>query len=414
MKRSVLIFALGVTGAAGCGGGNTTPTDSVPYRDDWKTEFEGPFPYLDAMGNPQILSISIGGTPYMSNFTNRGDIIVEFADTSTIKIEMRRFTMAADDQEAADDFKALELWSYNASGNPKKPADMDPADNCVKLDNNPWTDNCQIRVFYNGLDQLQRSGADLRVTIPQVYRYALDITTTDNDVDSDYHNRGDVCIQNLNASADVKMGSGRAYVTLSPDVTPVPTCSPADVMTCETFTDGDGNPQTWGPMCPCLAAGDNFGQFEIASDAPSATEMMVDIPTGLWTSMNLQNQGTSQLVEPPVDSCGQRCDATVSAPGFVIDDSIGDEMTRDPWHEKGAINYPGPPAINGAGYQITMTSAGCAPVSSTEDPAKFVGVDNGDMEHTEEHGNLEVCSGCLQGMSCDQLIASKAKQDGCG
>ena len=407
MQRSTLVIGFAATVVTGCRGDTTV--DSVPYRDDWMVAHQAPFHYRDDSGEPQILTISIGGDPYMNNFANQGDVIVELADTDEITIEMRKFTMASDDTAAQADFDALHLWAYDASGNPKPPGQMDPADDCAHVDTHtgqarPWVDACRILVFYDGQTQLERAGADLRVTIPRAYQGKLDITTTDEDEDADYHNRGDVCIADLAGSAQVSMRSGRGYVRLASDITPTPTCAPKDVAACESWTKDDGTPAAWAPQCPCFAGGATFGQLTVDSPMPSAAEMTVDVPGDLWAAINLQVAATSASG----DGCGAQCEASVTLPAYVPDPTVGD----DPLHRRGVANYPGHPAV-AAGYGIQLTTHGCAPVSSTESPDDFVGVDNGALEHTEEHGNLTACNGCLQGMSCEQILAAPVAHE-CG
>ena len=406
MKRQIFALSLGcaalLTGCPGDepGGGGS---NLQPFRDDWKVEAEVPFPYLDAENVAQISNVEIGGLETRDNFANRGDVIVEFADTNTIKIEFRRFTMAPDEATAQEDFDALSLWAWNDSVKP--PDEIEDPDTKDCLTEAGWMDGCKIRVYYDGRSQLARAGADIRVTLPQIYRHAIDITTNDNDTDSDYHNRGNVCVSNLNGTADITLGNGVAYVSLAESTTPMPRC-PADFLAeCEGWPDGSGS-EAWAQECPCINAIGEFGQVKVDSIDAAAADAVVDIPGNIWAAINLTNEASGQMRNPVQDAPGARCDAVVTVPGYEIDPQIGDDVSRDPWRNKGFLNHPSDAAITGAGFNVQLTSSDCAPVTQTEEPSDFVGVNNGSMQHTTERGNLQVCTNCIRGQSCTQLIDS--------
>ena len=346
--------------------------DSTPMRDDWTLEYRGPFVYLEDDGTPRITSLSVGGTPYASNFANRGDVVVQFADTSDITIEMRRFTMAANDDEAEDDFASLSVLAYAGLDEPRKPAQVPDTDRCIPFDPHgdptPWPDQCSIRVYYDGLAQLERSGADLRITLPRGYAGALEVVTTDDDVDGDYRDRGDVCIAGLAGSADVSLESGRAFVVLADDVSP------------------------------------DAGGLGIDGDAADIT---VDVPATLWTTIDVgnANESSDDIDEP----CGA-CETEVSIDGFVPD-AAPDGTVRDPWRLRGTVNDPGPATPPGAGYRLDLVARACGGVVFTGEPGGFVGFDAGDA-HRERHGDIEVCPGCLRGMTCEALLG--VRQAECG
>ena len=196
-------FGFAASVLAACGGDDNPSSTLIPFRDNWQVEAEVPFDYLDGDGNPQISSISIGNsTPISDNFMNRGDVIVQFADTDTITIELRRFTMATNEDLAQEDYDALQLWAYSAGA--ARPEDLDPETDCTQ---GGWQNDCRILVYYDGQTQLSRSGADIRVTMPSNYRHTLNIATADNDTDSDYHNRSNVCVQNPNGTVDIDLGN---------------------------------------------------------------------------------------------------------------------------------------------------------------------------------------------------------------
>ena len=381
--------------------------DPIPWRDEWRTVIDQPFPVFEPDGDLAIGSLTIGGVQENENFANRGDVIVTYADTPRIVVEMRRFTMAPDEALAEEHFDELQIWAYVSSGSPQAPENMDPADACRDPNGaTAWRDGCEIRVYYDGLSQLARSGADLRVTLPATWVGDLSVVTEDNAADADYHNRGNVCIEGLAGSADVTLGSGVAYVVLDEDVSPSPLCPPDDVIACEVAG--------WDPAaCPCLASsgGIALGGTQISTHDASAADATIDTPADLWSSVFLVNESPTQTTVASTNTCtdgdGMCCDAVVdpSVGVYLLDETIGDALTRPPWRNQGSINFPGLPAVAGAGYSLQVHSAACQSVSTTEDPEDFVGAGEGTQQHAEERGNLEVCSDCLRGTSCEDLLA---------
>ena len=191
--------------SGGDDGGDDGDVDSRPFRDEWRVVHDGAFAAYDEDGEPRITKISIGTPdPSGDNFVNRGDVIVDFTgEPGRIVIELRRFTFASSQASAEDVYGRLGLWTYDTDvGTPKRPEEMDADADCTGVDE-PWRDNCAIYVYYNGQNQLARSGADIRVTLPPDYRQELAIATIDNVAEDSYPNRGDVCISNLNATATV-------------------------------------------------------------------------------------------------------------------------------------------------------------------------------------------------------------------
>jgi hypothetical protein len=381
--------------------------DAEPWRDAWRLVVDQPFPVLDDDGALAIGTLQIGGIEENGNFANRGDVIVRYADTPRITVEMRRFTMASNETTAEEDFDALQIWAYAGSGSPAAPEDMNEDDNCRDPNrSNAWRDGCRVRVYYSGQIQLARAGADLRVTLPRGWHGDLEVTTEDNDADSDYHNRGNVCVEGLAGNADIALGSGRAFVTLADDILETPQCPMSDVAACDAVG--------WDPTaCPCLAGSTpfGFGMTKIASHAGRASDMVIDLPPALWSSVSLTNAGASQTTEPGsnacVDSEGACCDAVVdpSVGAFEIEETtIGTEETRRPWINRGEVNVPSPAATRGGGYGVRLESAECQAITTTEDPTDFVGEGNGPDQPTTELGNLTVCSGCLRTQSCDDLL----------
>jgi len=365
-----------------------------PYRDEWVVEADLDFVHTAADGTPLISALVIGGHETIDNFANRGDVIVNFdGPPNRILVELRRFSWAIEPEDAEMDFEDLRLWAYAAP--PTAPHLLDAADDCIATG---WRTGCAIRVYFNGISQLKRAGADIRVTLPADYRRSITVVTDDNDEEADYLNRGNVCISNLHASADVEVESGNVWVSFAPDATPAPTCTPAQIQACEAWTveDDEGNaiPAPWAPECDCIAfGGGQFGRLSVANLAGTASNVIVDVPATLWASIRVENEAPGQ------DAAGEHCEATIDLPGFVPN-RTGNDF---PWQRFGNLNYPGPPAIGGAGYSIAAVSSGCGPVAYTEHPQDFVGTGNEALQPTEERGNLHVCTGCIA-QSCDVLV----------
>lgn len=363
----------------------------IPFRDGWVTELDGiPFPHLADDGTALITTLTIGGEGDGENFYNRGDIIVEYdashnggpGQPGQITVELRRFTGASDEGAAGDDFDALNLWAY-ADPSPQKPSDSDASLDCSET----WQEGCHIRIWYDGIDQPIRSGADIRVTLPADYTQPITVVTEDNDQDSNYLNRGNVCIRDLAGSADVTIGNGLAFASLASDIAPAPTCSPSQIEACETYEDDEGNPAPWDPACGC----DTFGTLNVSTRGSAAADMEVDIPATLWSSLFGQNQDTAR-----------RTDCTADADVANATDLV---PPSGPWEFNKETNRPGDSAPEGAGYAVNLTAAACAPVSFTENPGDFIGEDaDPDDQESERRGNLTVCNDCNRASSCADLL----------
>lgn len=384
----------GSGGASGSGIADGTGPDASgprPFRDQWRVAADLDFPYVDAEGLPQIFALTVGGQQTSDNFANRGDIIVSFdGPEGRILIELRRFTYALSQAEADEHFESLYLWAF-AGDELAPPEQLAPQDDCVA---SGWRNGCQIRVGYDGVSQLRRSGADIRVTLPPGYRQDITIITEDNDADDSYTNRGDVCVEDLFASATIETGSGNVWVSLSPEASPAPRCTPAQVEACESWTDAMGNPAPWAPECDCISAsGGQFGLLRVDNRDGSASDITVDLPADLWSSLTARNEAIGQ------DAAGDHCQAEVTIAG-AMQNEIGNDF---PWQARYSVNYPGAPAIEGAGYTVQATSRECRAVAYTDHPEQFVGAGNGDAQMVGERGDIELCSGCIT-QSCNELI----------
>jgi hypothetical protein len=373
------------TGAAGQCGDN----ELKPFRDAWQVEADVDFPYLDADGQAQITSLFIGGHIYNDNFVNQGDVIVRFTGPpNRITVELRRFTMTPNATIAQQDFEALRLWAFDQKvTSPAKPPDMDPASNCAT---GPWHDGCGIRVYYDGLSQLARAGADIRVTLPADYHHDVQIVTDDNDADASYFDRGNVCVENLAGNAQVELENGQVFVTLADDIGPAPSCPGADVEACETWTDA-GEPAPWASECPCVQDG-NFGLLSIGSMDGAAADITLDVPAGLWTTINAQNQGEGQSV------AGDHCVASVEVAEAVP------APTDFPWIAGASTPKPSEASLEGGGYQILAVSSDCGIVAATESPQDFECGAAGTDQPKTKRGDIVVCAGCLGAATCDDLL----------
>lgn len=391
MTTIALALSAGLTG---CTEAPPTGGDRQPFRDGWEVAADQAFIHTGEDGSAQIFTVTIGGRESNDNFANRGDVIVNFdGPADRILIELRRFTTNVSEEAAKDDFDALSLWAFTSSlGQPQA---QDAEDDCVA---SGWQNDCQVRVYFDGMTQLARAGADIRVTLPPDYRGRLNVVTQDNLEDEEYLNRGDVCVSNLFASADIETESGNVWVSLNPDAYPAPKCSPAQIDACENWTVEDETgaevPAPWAPECDCIAVGGGeFGLLSIDNRENSASDIVVDVPAGLWTSINAQNKGDSQEV------AGEHCEAIVTVPNAEVDETGNDF----PWQAKYNANFPGAPAIKGAGFSIQASSNSCGPVAHTESPSEFVGEGNGDDQESSERGNIEICTDCIV-QTCNELI----------
>jgi hypothetical protein len=397
MKRLSSILVLGLaTLALACEGGKNNDDDGgtssrlQPFRDTWRQEAEIPFRYLDDNGNPQITLVRIGGRKYQDNFANRGDIVVEFEEgRNSIKIEMRRFTMALSRDAADDDFAALSLWSYNQQQtSPRKPGDMDQERRCDTA--SAWMDDCAIRVYYDGQSQIARAGADLRVTLPASYKHAIRVVTEDADGDDDYINRGTVCVRNLPGSAEVELANGIASVILADDIQPIPICTPAQLEACETWQHEDED-APWHPDCDCIQqTQSSWGSVKVESRDGAAADITIDTPAHLWMNITARNEGPHQVAGE------SHCRATVDLPDF-------DGVYDFPWQATG--NTPPPSSFASGGYGTIAISKDCSPVVYTASPEEFVGHGMGNMQDVDPlRGDIVICSNCIRAQSCDQLI----------
>ena len=382
---STLVVALLSTLAVACNGGNGTSAtdtgdaDEKPFQGEWEMVVNAPFPLAD-IGN-----VTIGRKEYMENFANRGDIEVYFdLPTETITIEMRRYAFQLDQAEADDTFSRIQPWAFVSSGSPKKPSEMDPADDCTVA----WQEGCAFYVYYDGQSQPARTGADIRVHLPAAYRERMILETEDNTVEALYPLRGDVRIRDLCGSANIQLRSGVAEVHLCRDLSPAPTCSADAVAACESWTIDDGQggqvPAPWDPTCPCAS----FGALKIEAVEPYAGTITVDLPASVWAYASLDNRDLEQSVD------GEHCTAAVDLPGCGGACAIT-QSPATPWKLLADLNFPGPSATLGAGYAVNVISNGCGPVPYVDGPEDY-DPDADAPAKEEKRGDLLLCDGCLE------------------
>lgn len=384
------VLALSALSAlAGCNGGSgTSDTSGIggeakPFREEYKEVLRKSFPLS---GDGAIKTLTIGkrvGAAAMANFANRGDVEVLFdLDTEEIAIEMRRYAFQADQTEADETFAKMSLWTYVNGSAPKKPDDMDPADDCSA--SATWLDGCYVLVYYDGLSQPVRVGADFKVHLPKAYRQSVVVNTEDNIEEGNYKLRGDVKLMDLCGSADVALSSGKADVRFCRELAPGPTCTAQQIQQCDDF-QVDMMPAPWDKTCPCTT----FGKLNVEAKDPYAGSITIDIPfASVWSTMTLRNDKSGQTTQDEDLYCTASVD---NCPTCTVEQSAD-----TPWKASVELNYPGFTAPKGAGYAITAVSAGCEEVFYVDGPDDFdpEGVES---PKSEERGNILVCDGCLAG-----------------
>ena len=333
--------------------------DVFPYEDDWQEVVNTSFP-LDT-----VKSITIGRREFNDNFASRGDVEVLFdQDAETIIVELRKYAMQGTQDEANAAFEKLSLWAYSSSGNPDQPSKMDPADDCTA----GWQDGCKIYLYYDGLSQPVRSGADFRVHLPKAYRNLLTVETEDNTSEDAYKQRGDITVKDLCGSATLKMENGVAKVRMCAGLQEGPTCTADQITACEDMN--------WDASCPCT----DFGQLKITSQEPYAGNITVDFPEGLWANVSMENTVAGSECLASFDNC---------AGGCTLDQS-SENLAKG----KAEYNYPGEPATPGVGYAFNLEANGCETVFYVDEPDDYV-LNAMDSSLSEQRGNLSVCTGCL-------------------
>jgi hypothetical protein len=343
------------TGAALCLDGVCEEVDSRrPFRDEWREEL-----VLPAEGLRRLV---IGGQPSQDNFANRGDIELRYVeDSADIRVELQRFTMAGDVNEAHDAFARMSLWAY-ARATPEPPNEA-IADSACELGG---ADFCHLRTYYDGLIQPLRDGANIRVSLPRGWPGALELETEDNLHEGGYPDRGDILVDGLAGALHAILDSGRARVRLDPFYDDYPGCPNNDACV----------EQGLAPGCGCS----DFGNVRIEARSGQAAQILVDAPPSLYYTVLLQN-------EDPILELG--CSVTIDCEAFESCE-LDPNHVDNPAIEWASLNDPGEPALPDSGIRIDLRSGACAMIEHAEAP-----VDYFEGAASQVRGSVELCSGCL-------------------
>jgi hypothetical protein len=352
-----------VATSTGCPGGPDDPTDvSKPFVDDWQVEAELPA--------STILSLSVGDRLTSDNFANRGNIEVVYeAGASSIKVEMQRFTIAKNDADAQAAFDKMHYWGYNAA-TPEKPSESLAPKACDQ----PDIDTCYVRAYYDGLYQPVRDGANFRITVPAGWEGDLSLTTEDNLVEGvdTYPDRSDVSVIGLNGGLTVDLDSGNVDVKLDPEIKHYAGCASNDA--CEMMGYAMG--------CGCSEP----TNVSVANKSGQASNITVDVSNAdLWYTMILENRGTFSSSDDFV------CSATIDCDSFA-DCVIDPDFANVDSQERAEVNFPGEPAVEGAGIRISLVSEACANLKYVDGPDDY----DSETLPEEKRGELRVCVGCLE------------------
>jgi hypothetical protein len=333
-----------------------------PYVDDWVMEMSGPA--------AQIESLSIGDRLSSDNFANRGDIEIRYVTgTDQITIYMQRFTIAKNQEDADAAFERMKFWAYDIAS-PAPPTPDDAPDGCWQ----PDVTGCYVRNYYEGQLQPVRDGVNFRVEIPVGWDGDLSVTTEDNleeGIDT-YPDRSDVIIDGVAGNLFVDMDSGNISVRMDPETDHFAGCPANDDCVAMGYVMG----------CGCSEP----TNITIANKVGQASNITLDVGnSGAWYTMVLENKGTFMAGDEFI------CEATIdcdSFPNCEIDPDYADVA----YQERAEVNYPGDPAISGAGMRIALTSEACANIVYTEGPDDY-GIEE---FATEKRGDINVCVGCLE------------------
>lgn len=359
----LLLTSLVATGCPqdpGGGGGEL----SEPILGEWTVVGEATFPQE---GETAVTELLVGTNldDNLTNFRNRGDITFDFSGSpGTIKLEMQAFTSAT--VSGTDDALAkLHPWAF-AGSFAGSPADNEAAGNPACY-TDVWPDGCNVSVYFDGVDQDRRSGANFRLTLPSDYAGKVTGVTQDNEASDDYPSRGDIVVSGLYGSGEFVVESGNIDIKLADNAVPAPTCAPADLAACES--------NGWDKdECGCY---EQLGGLQAESYKGFASNITIDIPDSLWAAILVSND----------DSASQLgCTATVDC------DALGgcteDKFEGDDKRASVSVGLPsGENFLEAAGYSIGASAKLCQNVDFVNEP--------GDEPELELRGFVEVCSGCL-------------------
>jgi hypothetical protein len=281
---------------------------------------------------------------------------------------MQRFTIAKDQATADAAFERMKFWAYDIA-TPAPPSEDDAADACWA----PDVTGCYIRNYYEGQLQPVRDGVNFRVTIPIGWDGDLAITTEDNleaGIET-YPDRSDIIVDGFAGNLIVDMDSGNVQARMDPNT--------------DHYADCDANDD-------CVAMGYPLGcgcsdptNVTIANTNGQSSNITVDVGNpDAWYTMILENRGTFSASDEFI------CTATIDCGAF--DDCVIDPDYADiEYQERAEVNFPGTPAIAGAGIRIALTSEACANIVHTDSPEDY----ELDEFPIEKRGDINVCVGCL-------------------
>jgi hypothetical protein len=362
---SLFVATLSLTSLGCQPAGDDGPTDSSdrsPVLDSWREEISGPA--------SQISKLVIGGRLASNNFANRGDIEVRYvANTDQITIEMRRFTIAKTQQDAELAFGRMKFWAYNIA-TPKAPTPADDDKACFA----DGQATCYVRNYYDGQLQPVRDGAHFRVTIPAGWDGDLELKTQDNlgaGIDT-YPDRSEVLVDGVAGDLLVELDSGNVQIRMDPNTKHYARCAANDACVADGFPLG----------CGCSEP----TNITVSNRSGQASDITVDVSNpDAWYDMQLQNRGSFSSSSDFV------CTATIDCEPFAVC-NIAEDFADIPFEERAEINYPGEPAISGAGIRITLVSESCANITLANS------VDDYELDTypEEKRGDLKVCVGCIE------------------
>ncbi|KIG11937.1 hypothetical protein DB30_02272 [Enhygromyxa salina] len=367
-KRLLFPAFLAVAAIASLSACNTDddPTNTrKPINDEWEE--------VASLPAAQFKLLSVGDRIASENFANRGNIEVTYKEgTDKITIEMQRFTVAEDAAAAQVAFDKMQYWGYAISA-PEPPSEENMIESCANPDADA-VDSCYVRAYYDGLFQPVRDGANFRVTIPTGWDGDLLLVTSDNleeGIDS-YPDRGNISVDGVAGNLDIDLDSGNVTVKMDPNTQHYAGCGNND--TCVEMGYAMG--------CGCSEP----TNINIANKKGQASNITVDVGNAdNWYTMILENRGIFSSSDDFV------CNATIECGDFGNNCIIDPAYEGLPNQERADVNYPGVPAIEGAGMRIALVSESCANIRYVNGPEDF----EADPLPEQKQGELLVCVGCL-------------------
>ena len=230
-----------------------------------------------------------------------------------------------------------------------------------------------MRNYYDGQFQPVRDGANFRVTIPRGWDGDLLLTTSDNLEDGieTYPDRSDITVNGLAGNLTVDLDSGDVKVRMDPATDHFAGCPSNDTCVEMGYVMG----------CGC----NEPTNISIANNNGQSSNITVDVGNpDAWYTMILENRGTFSSSDDFV------CTATIDC-GPFSDCVIDPDYAAIPYQERAEINFPGDPAINGAGMRIALVSEACSNIVYVDGPDDY----EAETFPEEKRGDLEVCVGCL-------------------